>query len=82
MAIVEAGQQQVLDIDISDITREEIRRAIKKMNNNKAAGTDNFQAENNDKGEREHQCWRVTHTVQRDMKWGKYTGPNEGKWSS
>ena len=42
---VEVGQQQELDIDISDITKEEIRRAIKKLKNNKAAGTDNIQAE-------------------------------------
>ena len=45
IAAVEIDQQQELDIDITDITREEIGRAIKKLKNNKAAGTDNIRAE-------------------------------------
>lgn len=51
---VEGGQQQELDIDTLDITRDEIRLAIKKLKNNKAAGTDNIRL--NDEGVREHQC--------------------------
>jgi hypothetical protein len=34
-----------LDIDTSNITRDEIRKAIRKLKNNKAGGSDNIQAE-------------------------------------
>ena len=39
IAAVEIDQQQGLDIDITNIKREEIRRAIKKLKINKAAST-------------------------------------------
>ncbi|KAK3082656.1 hypothetical protein FSP39_001610 [Pinctada imbricata] len=42
---IDADEQLELDIDISDITGEEIRIAIRKQKNNKAAGSNNIQAE-------------------------------------
>lgn len=39
------GYEPALDINIGEISEEEIRNAIKKLKNNKAAGIDQIQAE-------------------------------------